>query len=86
MVWVKLAVHASRLPSASLNWTVVVGFVRSTSNTVCALLISERGAGADPGKEPGIAESEGPDVFANGTGEPRRCPAPENMRAPAGGV
>lgn len=91
--WVRFIRAVSRLPSASLICTRVVGSEVSTSN--CVLAVS-RGAlpldaaglaGAGAGKSPGMADTG--TGAAEGTGEPKRCPDPAKARRdaePAGGT
>lgn len=67
--------------------TLVVGFDRSTSNTVstrslCTALAAGAGVAEDEGEgnEPGMAALVDTTV---GTGEPKRCPVPTKVRAEA---
>lgn len=94
--WCRFIRAVRREPSARRTWTRVVGRVPSTSN--CVPLPGARGSAvpcgaalALGGNPPGIADDgAGPAEeagTAEGTGEPRRWPAPANARcdaAPAG--
>ena len=92
-VWSKFALHTNRLPSAMRSWTLAVGRDLSTSNTVPTDSLStptfDDGTAGDVdemGKDPGIAEDEAwapAETNVAGTGEPRRCPEPENTLADA---
>ena len=91
-VCVRFILHTMRVPSARRTCTLVVGSVWSTSNRVLmlsaerlpSLVLPLAAAGAavevETGKLPGIStDGPGPPSAAmDGTGEPRRWPAPEN--------